>query len=419
MRDKIEKQKREVIGKKYDFMAAGHLCLDIIPRFPGEGYENIGDVLLPGKLVNMKEAGVSTGGPVSNTGINLITLGNSVCFCACVGDDVFGNVTADLLRKSGNAKGIKVLENVSSSYTVVLAPPGIDRIFLHNPGTNNVFTSDDLDSEVIAQCRHFHFGYPPLMEKMYCDGGRELEKIFKIAKTAGAITSCDMTLPDPSSPSGKVPWREILERILPYIDIFVPSIEETFYMLYPDKFMEMKRKYGNRELIDYLDPAHYSGIADEILMMGAKIMTLKSGHRGFYIRTAGSERLKELSSSITIDIGNWSGRELWAPAFEVKDFGSATGSGDSSIAGLLSAFIRGIDLEPAIKYATCCGWQNCRVLDAVSGIHSWEETTGFIENRMPLIDAHITAEGWKWSEHFSLFAGPKDRSIGLGGKRCD
>ena len=189
--------------RPYDIMIAGHLCLDIIPRFPQTGSKNIADILRPGKLVNVESAKISTGGPVSNTGINMKTLGSKVCFCACVGDDVLGQLTVDILKASGNADGIHPVKGAASSYTVVVAPPGIDRIFLHNPGTNNYFGAENLDPDLIRQCRHFHFGYPPLMSRMFADEGRELEKIFRIAKEAGATTSCDMTLPDPSSPSGK------------------------------------------------------------------------------------------------------------------------------------------------------------------------------------------------------------------------
>ena len=108
------------------------------------------------------------------------------------------------------------------------------------------------------------------------------------------------------------------------------------------------------------------------------------------------------------DADNWSNRQLWAPAFEVDDFGSATGSGDSAIAGLLSAFLRGLSIEKSLKYATCCGLQNVSVLDAVSGIKPWDETTGMIEQNMPMIDANIKANGWKWSDDYNLWAGPKD-----------
>jgi hypothetical protein len=105
---------------------------------------------------------------------------------------------------------------------------------------------------------------------------------------------------------------------------------------------------------------------------------------------------------------NWSHRELWAPAFKVENFGSATDSGDSAIAGLLSAFLRGLVIESALKYATCCSLQNVRSLDAVSGIKSWQETTTMIADDLPLIDLHINSTGWKWNEKYKLWSGPYD-----------
>jgi sugar/nucleoside kinase (ribokinase family) len=396
------------MAKQYDVMAAGHLCLDIIPRFTDTGAKGITDVMRPGKLVNVEAATVSTGGPVSNTGINMKTLGSKVCFCACTGDDAFGKLTVEMLRQSGNAEGVHTVNGTPSSYTVVVAPPGIDRIFLHNPGTNNTFCSDDLDPDLISQCRHFHFGYPPLMERMFADEGIDLQRVFRIAKEAGATTSCDMTLPDPDSTSGKAPWRNILRNILPYVDIFVPSIEETFYMLEPREFLEMKARYNDTELIDHFTVGDYSNIADAVLAMGCKMTTLKSGHRGFYVKTNSKETFDTLGAAKPRDVDNWSDRELWAPAFEVDEFGSATGSGDSSIAGFLSAFLRGSNIEDALKYATCCGLQNVRVLDAVSGIKTWEETTQMLEEKMPMIDTNIKSDGWNFSAEYKLWSGPND-----------
>jgi len=396
------------MARQYDVMIAGHLCIDIIPRFPDTGARQIGEIMRPGKLVNVEDAAISTGGPVSNTGINMKVLGNSVCFCARVGDDVLGKLTIDMLRNSGNAEGIHVAAGNASSYTVVVAPPGIDRIFLHNPGTNNAFGPEDLDPKLIARCRHFHFGYPPLMRRMFENEGRELERIFKIAKESGATTSCDMTLPDPSSPSGKVNWLAILERILPYVDIYLPSIEETFYMVDPQAFLKMKKEHDNADLIDYMKPGDYSRLADKAISLGAKMVSLKSGHRGFYLKTAAKEKFGGMGAAQPADPENWSERELWGPALEVPKFGSATGSGDSAIAGFLTAFLRGLSVEESLTYATCCGWQNVQVLDAVSGIHPWDETTEMKNRKMPLIDANIHAEDWRWSEQYRLWAGPGD-----------
>lgn len=400
------------MDREFDVMAAGHLCLDIIPRFPDTGARQIGQLLRPGKLVNMCEAKISTGGPVSNTGINLKTLGAKVCFCARVGDDALGRITVGLLRASGHAEGVHVVSGAASSYTVVIAPPDIDRIFLHNPGTNDTFGPEDLDPELIARCRHFHFGYPPLMQGMYAEAGAGLERVFRIAKESGATTSCDMSLPDADSVSGRAPWRRILERVLPWVDMFLPSIEETLYMLEPDRFLRMKREHPDADLIDVVPPALYSQLAAEALALGAKMVSLKSGHRGFYLRTGPRDGFARMGAARPGDAANWADRELWAPAFAPPQFGSATGSGDSAIAGLLAAFLRGCSIEESLRRATCCGWQNVQVLDAVSGIHSWDETSAMLGRGIPHLNAGIDAPGWMWDETNGLWRGPHDAPEG-------
>ncbi len=400
--------------KQYDVMAAGHVCVDVIPEFPDTGASSIGDILRPGKLVIMGPAKIATGGPVSNTGIALKRLGNRVCFNARIGDDEFGKLTLDYLRNSGNADGIHVVEGAVSSYTIALAPPRIDRIFLHNPGTNNDYGPEDLDPDLIAQCRLFHFGYPPLMARMYADEGRELQRIFQIAKEAGATTSCDMALPDPASAAGKAPWNKILANVLPYVDIFLPSIEEAFYMLEPESFLQMKQAHGGAELIDLLTPQDYSRIADKLLALGTRMTSLKSGHRGFYVKTADRSTFDRMGAARPADPENWSRRELWCPAFRAPHVASATGSGDSSIGGFLTAFLRGESVERSLQAANCLGWQNVQVLDAISGIQTWERTCELLEEGLERHDVNVHADGWTWEEATGVWRGPSDRTAGVG-----
>ncbi len=336
------------------------------------------------------------------------TLGNNVAFCARVGDDTLGRLTIELLRNSGNPEGIRPVEGAASAYTVVIAPPGIDRIFLHNTGTNDTFGHEDLDPDLITQCRHFHFAYPPLMARMFADDGEELTRIFRIAKEAGATTSCDLALPDPDSPAGKAPWRRILEKALPYIDIFLPSIEEMFYMFEPESFLRMKEEHGGAELIDFLPPSEFSRIAGEAIAMGCKMTTLKAGHRGFYFKSGSGVAFATMGASPPADAVNWANRELWAPAFVIDKIASATGSGDSSIAGFLTAYLHRMTVEEALKTATCCGWQNLQKLDAVSGMHNWEETMAFLETGMPTMPVHIDEEGWREDPATGLWHGPGD-----------
>ncbi len=391
------------MANEYDIMVAGHLCLDIIPKFPENTASRIEQILTPGKLVNMEQAQLGTGGTVSNTGLTCKKLGLSVAFAASVADDTLGRLTSDLLEQHGDISGIAVLEG-HSSYSIVIAPPNIDRIFLHHPGTNDSFTAADLNKDTIAKCRHFHFGYPTLMRCFYEDT-EQLALLFRQAKEAGATTSCDFTLPDPVSPSGKAPWRRILQNALPYIDMFLPSIEETLYMLDPERFLALKKKHNNEELIDYLTPEDYSGIADEILDLGAKIVSLKSGPRGFYLKTAPLAEIKALGLD---DSENYASRQLWCPAFEVEVIASATGAGDAAIAGFLTAVVKGLPVESALKYAACLGYQNIQALDALSGIRDWVASTSIVDNAPGLIDPDLSEFEWTFDSQSQLYAGPND-----------
>ncbi|MCA9444475.1 MAG: carbohydrate kinase family protein, partial [Candidatus Omnitrophica bacterium] len=293
------------MSKPFDVMVAGHLCLDVIPRFFDTGARRIDEIIRPGKLVNVGPATISTGGPVSNTGINLKNLGNRVCFCARLGNDEFGRLAQERLDQSGSAEGVRMVEGSTTAYTLVLAPVGIDRIFLHNTGANDDFGPEDLDPKLIEQCRHFHFGYPPLLKRLYRDGGDNLTEVFRIAKKAGATTSLDMSLPDIDSESGKIDWTGVLKKVLPFVDLFLPSVEETYLMLEPEEYRKNRDTHSASDLVDWFTPPKYSELSQRCLDLGTRAVTLKSGPRGIYIRTA-ENALQNLDSFEDKQKKNWS-----------------------------------------------------------------------------------------------------------------
>lgn len=397
-------------ARDIDLIAAGHICLDIIPLLPETGATRIEELLHPGKLVNVGECAISTGGPVSNTGIAVRKLGCRVAFMAKVGDDAYGSLIRTMLEKHGSPEGLKVAKGEASSYTIVLAPPGIDRIFLHCPGTNDSFTSDDVDYQLVDQAKMFHLGYPPLMRALYDNEGEELVEAFRRAKEAGATTSLDMALPDPNSPSGKAPWKTILQRVLPFVDIFLPSLEEALYMLDARSFLDRKATHGGKDLIDVLSPEEYRQLVEELLGMGTKMVVVKSGHRGCYFRSGDGKRFQEMGGLPPEDAGSWSRRELWGAAFRADKIASAAGSGDSCIAGFLTAYIRRLPLEQCLRVANCVGYENLQELDAVSGVRSWDETMDLLSGgRLKPIDPGLSGSAWEAGEVPGLWIGPHDR----------
>jgi len=397
-------------AEQIDVVVAGHICVDLIPRFPEGLGDDLTRILVPGKLVNIRNAELSTGGAVSNTGLALQRLGLKVAVMGNIGDDFFGKAILNKLKPYGAQKGMSIVQGEGTSYTIVIAPPGIDRVFLHNPGANDTFGPEDVNLDIVQEVSLFHFGYPPLMKRMYQNDGVELVEVFRKVKETGVTTSLDMSLPDPSSPSGKVDWDFILQRVLPYVDIFVPSAEETMFMLDKERFFAKEKEAGSRDVLEFFNVGEYSELAERLLSYGAKIVSLKTGYLGLYVRTASSDVLRGIGRAKPCDLHNWSDRELLEPSFRVDHVASATGSGDSAIAGFLAAYLKGQSIESCIKYACVVGAQNVQVLDAVSGVRSWEETTRQLESNWPKSQIALNVPGWQFDNTGQVWHGPADKA---------
>ena len=136
-------------NKRFDVACCGHICLDIIPEIPDIGYQKMEDIFRPGKLVNINRVTINTGGPVANTGLVLTRLGAKVAFMAKVGEDDFGWIIRQRLAGAGNVQGLTSQKDSDSSYSIVIAPPNIDRMFLHNPAANDTFTAQDINFPLI------------------------------------------------------------------------------------------------------------------------------------------------------------------------------------------------------------------------------------------------------------------------------
>ena len=268
-------------------IAAGHICIDITPMFPrGIRCRELSDLLIPGKLINMDGADIHTGGSVANTGLALKKLGADVQLLGKVGNDAFGGMIASILAEHG-AGGLVVDEGSSTSYSVVLAVPGVDRIFLHDPGANNTFTNADIPEEALEGAALFHIGYPPVMRKLYENDGAELAVILRRMKDRNIATSMDMTNVDPNSEAGKLDWVKILSNVLPYTDFFVPSFEELCFMLNRQRYEQLSVGGDMTEGLDMI--ADVKPLAEKCLELGCRAVLIKCGISGMYYKTAAKD----------------------------------------------------------------------------------------------------------------------------------
>ncbi|MFA4838261.1 MAG: carbohydrate kinase family protein [Candidatus Neomarinimicrobiota bacterium] len=394
-----------MLEKEINVVVAGHICLDMFPEFMDTKKMSFEELFVPGKLTNVSGMRISTGGPVSNTGIAMHNLGAKISLIAKIGDDFIGEAILNFLKNKVSVEGIKIVKGELSSYTIVIAPKDIDRMFLHNPGTNDTFCYDDIDFDLVRSAKLFHLGYPPLMKRLYQDDGEQLRKIYKRVNELGVITSLDFALPDPNSPSGKVNWNKILKKVLPYIDIFLPSVEEAQFVLDKEKFLKLRERAKGKELLHLFDGKELTQLSNKLLDYGTKIVGLKCGNRGFYVKTASEEKLKKIGG---INLDNWSERQLWEPTYHVEKFASAAGAGDSAIAAFLVALLKGETIEMCLKYACMCGAQNVQALDTVSGIKNWAQTTREIKSGWGKNELKIKTVGWRYNRKEKLWHGPED-----------
>ncbi len=387
---------------KYDAVVAGHLCLDMIPSFAGAPPARLETTFAPGRLVQVGPVSFSTGGPVSNTGLALNKLGIGTRLIAKVGDDLFGHAIQQIVAAYGAdlSEGLVVDPSTHTSYSVIISPPGVDRLILHHSGANDTFVADDVRYDLVAEARLFHFGYPPAMRSMFENQGAELGQVFRRAQALGATTSLDMSLPDPSHASGAADWRAILAHTLPHVDLFLPSIEELLFMLRREAYDRLSRNPPT--------PALLSELSAELLAMGAKIVGIKLGERGLYLRTGALTTLRNLGRACPSNLATWAQRELWSPCFRVDVVGTL-GSGDATIAGFLSGLLRDLPIEATLTAAVAVGACNVEAADALSGIRPWEETMQRIASGWARHVLTLDAAGWHFDERQQLWVGPNDR----------
>ena len=366
-------------------VAAGHICLDLMPSLGSRPLDfQPGELRIAGSLV------IATGGSVSNTGIALHRMGVRTRLVALAGDDPLGEVLRQTLDREseGLGDGIVVRPGVRTSYSVILSSAETDRIVLHFPGANDDFVARDVEDDALRGADLLHFGYPPLMRAICTADGAELAAILGRAQALGLATSLDMAEPDERA--GAIDWPALLARVLPVTDVFLPSVGELRTMLrHPDAGPEP--------------------LAEECLALGARIVGIKLGGDGMYLRTAPLAVLAPLAGRLHgFDAAAWADRQLWAPVFDVEVRGT-TGTGDTTIAGFLTGLLERLGPEEALNLGCAAGSLCVESDDAVSGIESRAQVER--RARSSALARPPAAALATWTRlSGGAFAGPSDRA---------
>jgi sugar/nucleoside kinase (ribokinase family) len=210
------------------------------------------------------------------------------------------------------------------------------------------------------------------------DDGAPLAALYQAVRTQGTVTSLDMAHPDPSGASGRVDWRAVLKRTLPFVDVFVPSIEELLFMLRRDDYERWQGHALTHVTLPYLHD-----LAEELLQMGAGIVGFKLGEAGMYLRAAADPN-RLTGARLALNAASWAGFVGYQPAFAVEIVGT-TGAGDCAYAGLLAGLLRSLLPMDFLRLAAAVGACSVEAADAISGVRTYEETMRRLSSPWPTL----------------------------------
>lgn len=311
--------------KRYDCIVCGSCVVDLLCR-PVDLDEPIGRGVL-----HVTEPVLLTGGGIcSNTGITMARLGMRIGVFSAVGDDDWAPVIRNLYRNEGvDDTPLLTHPTGATSTTVVAIDAGGERSFLHCVGAPKLLTARDyLDRlDLFAQSRTMLFGYYSLNPPFE----RELPGVFEAVRAKGCMTAMDA--------SGTGGSMQPLDKILPHLDVYVPSFNEASHQTGesdPKRIIECYRECAGQ---------------NRDALLGVKL-----GGQGVLL----SERA-----------GQYLQIPVVAAPGEVID---TTGAGDSFYAGLLTGLLKGLSVEEAGRLGAAAGACCVTRVGGCTGGRSYEET---------------------------------------------
>jgi len=284
----------------------------------------------PGKLEIFEQMELHPGGCATNTAIGLAKLGVKTRIMGKVGRDSFADFILRILNNHKvDTSGIKQTEKRATAFTFAAINKKGERGFFHYTGANEELKLEDIDFNLIKDSQILHIAGSYLMPQF---DGEPTAKVLQKAKEYGITTSLDTAWN-----STVKNWQEMIESCLPHLDIILPAIEEA------------RMFTGKSKEVD---------IADHLLGYGIKIVGLKMGGKGCYIKSR-----KE---------------EIYLPAYPVKVI-DTSGAGDAFVAGFLTGMIKGWPLRQTGQFANATGALCVQHIGCTAGVKSLQETLAFMK----------------------------------------
>jgi sugar/nucleoside kinase (ribokinase family) len=253
-----------------------------------------------------------------------------------VGSDIFGRIVADLLQDAGVEVGaLQVTPEADTSQTLIVNVAGQDRRFIHTFGANAHLRAADIPLDLVTRCRALYLGGYLLMPRLVQD---ELVPVFAAARRAGVKTALDVAVPGPAE------YLSRLEKILPYVDLFLPNSHEGHLIT------------GEPDPVKQAEIFHKMGAGTAVVTLGGEGAVLVS-------------RRARLRSG----------------AFSVP-FVDGSGGGDAFDAGFLYGLLHDMDAESCLKVASALGASCVRAIGTTPGVFTRSECEDFLRTHELPID---------------------------------
>lgn len=316
----MNSKKRKISGKP-DVTIAGLAVVDIIGRvIEADAFPR------PGSLSVIDSIKLTSGGNVSNVGIDLAKMGLRVGAITRLGNDELGRfLTNEFNTYKIDVSGIIIDRKKQTSSTIVCVAEDGERSFLHTRGCLTNFIYGDIlkNISLIKKSKIFVLGYLGLLP--------ELEKQYRsLFKTIKMKTGVRILLDTGGKPDVSV---ERLKSFLPYVDFFIPSYEEAVMLSGHD---------DPEDIIAFFYDAGASGVVG-----------VKMGKNGCII--SDKKELKHIKGK------------------RVAKVTDTTGAGDAFVAGFIAATLHGFDPFKAARTGNKVAADCITALGASTAVESFEK----------------------------------------------
>lgn len=287
----------------------------------------------------LEEIRLTVAGTAAGASVDMAKLGLDVLAMGAIGEDAGGNFILDTMDRYGiDTSGLVRKPGVQTSASMLPIRPNGERPALHVLGANAALTEADIDFGAIARARHLHFGGVYLMPLL---DGEPTARILKHARESGVSVTLDLIAID------RPDLLQILQPALPYVDYFMPGLEEARLISGLEE---------RREVIAFF------------LDLGVRMTVFKMG--------AGGSSLAWRNAAGTIE-------EIRVPALRANVVDS-TGCGDAYCAGFITGLLRGWDLVDCARLGTAAAGLVITGLGSDAGIVDFEQTVAFMNSGEPL-----------------------------------